>query len=310
MLARGPGHSDTAESTSRTPWYRAPRELLAPLGALLLATVAVAGVYVTSLRSSPVRSVAPTTVRHALRIYSPPSLTGAFPTEPGPDRLGWQWVRDTASIGINASGPVWLAFRARSLRVSRTLTVVSPRGRKLSTQIGPTPRIYVIGPVAQGISQIRTRPASAVATVRDRRHVSVALSLLRGFTRPLAALPGDGFWPAETYSGTTFNWLSNRGVIDVYEPTTRVGAACVTFGARAIGEPRTLTARSGASVSRAAISTIPSAVRLGPFRLTHGRARVVLTTSPSARRYGTDPRLLSVQFAEVEAEPDTARVSE
>jgi hypothetical protein len=127
--------------------------------------------------------------------------------------------------------------------------------------------------------------------------VSVFLSTLRTFSEPLAALPGAGFWGVETVQGVTFNWLRDAGVIDVYSPRVAAGSIWLTFVARSLAEDRTLTASDGLTTRRVRIGTSAHLVRLGPFPLVRGRARVLMQPSPGARRYGGDPRPLSVQVA-------------
>lgn len=45
------------------------------------------------------------------------------------------------------------------------------------------------------------------------------------------------------------------------------------------------------------VTTTALPVTLGPFQLDHGRTQISMVASPGPRRYGTDPRLLSVQVA-------------
>jgi hypothetical protein len=159
------------------------------------------------------------------------------------------------------------------------------------------PAVYVAGPFPEGVVSLRPRPGAVVASRSDRRRLSVFLSTLRTYQGPLAALPGAGFWGVESVQGVVFNWLRDAGFVDIYAPRAHAAHVWLTFVGRSLGEDRTLTASSGQTRSRVVVGTSAHLVRIGPFTLAGGRARVLLTPSPGARRYGGDPRLLSIQVA-------------
>jgi hypothetical protein len=125
----------------------------------------------------------------------------------------------------------------------------------------------------------------------------VFLSTLHTYPKPLAALPGLGFWGVESVQGVLFNWLRDAGVVDVYAPGAHAARIWLTFVGRSLGGDRTLSASSGQATSRVVVGTSAHLVRIGPFPLVGGRARVLVRSSPPARRYGTDPRPLSIQVA-------------
>jgi len=276
---------------------------LVPIGAVLLAVAAIVAAYLTSLRSSPAEpGIAEPTSRSGAGIYASVSLSGAYPLEDGPDGIGWQWIGESARLTVTGSKASWLEFRAISLRIPRVLTFVTTGGTRFSARIGLKPRLELVGPLPQGSYGLLATPPSTSASPRDSRHLSIALSLLRTVRGPVAALPGAGFWPTETYAGTSFNWLRDGGVIDLYAPRSQSAFVWLAFTARSAGEPRSLTAVTSGSSQRVDVSTDPSTIRLGPFRLTHGRARVTMQVSPGPRTYGTDPRGLSLQVANIEAQ--------
>jgi hypothetical protein len=266
-----------------------------PIAALLLAILALVAAYLTSLRSSPGQSILPTTGALGHAAYPPPTLNGAFTAEPGPNGQEWQWVGETASVDL--AGPGWLAFQALSLGVARTLIFRGPVGEVASTQIGTKPELHLVGPLSGGVSMLSSKPGGAVASRRDARRLSVWLSTLRISQQPLAAAPTSGFWPTETLGDVAFNWLAGTGAVDVYAGKPGVARIWLTLLARSMGSQRTLVGQSGASISEALVTTSPHLARLGPFPLSRGRARILLSTSPGPNHYGNDQRLLSVQVA-------------
>lgn len=267
--------------------------------AVVLAVIAIVAAYVISLRSSPGEQGSPTTPALQRTAYPAPTLSGVFPPEPGPDGQEWQWLGSKATLTLNDRQPGWLAFRALSLSRPRILSVRSPSGQRFAARIGTRAQIVVIGPLASGAMILRPHPSGMIASPRDHRRLSIFLSMLRVFAGPVVALPGEGFWPTEGGSGLPFNWMGGHGVIDVYDARARVSSVWLTFDAASIGEVRTLVAQSGRSRERILVPIVSRLVELGPFRLSKGRARILLRTSPGAARYGGDLRLLSVRVAEL-----------
>jgi hypothetical protein len=200
----------------------------------------------------------------------------------------------------------WVTFRALSLHSDRTLTFRGPAGELVAAHIGTEPHIYIVGPLSSGIFVLRPTPAGRVASRRDSRHLSVFLSELRVLPHPFAALAGEGFWPTESIKGVNFNWLGGTGMIDVYAPRTRVSSIWLTLMAKSIGQQRMLIAHTGQSTHEAAVPISSRFIRLGPFRLVRGQARVLLSTSPGPSHYGADPRLLSVQVSQLAANASPA----
>jgi hypothetical protein len=237
-----------------------------------------------------------------------PAVDGVFPRELGPDGLGWQWIGHAASIRLAGASPVWVAFRALSLRLSRMLTFRDSAGQQRTVHIGTRPKVYLVGPLTNGIVRLTPTPGGLVASRRDRRPLSIFLSMLRALPRPLAAIPGQGFWPTETEGRVVFNWLSSAGAIDVYAPRTPSGSIWLTFMARSSGRSRLLVVQSGRAIIKVAVSTRRRFVRVGPFQLVRGRAKLLLSASPGPSRYSHDPRLLTVQIAQLGAHTSPSQI--
>jgi hypothetical protein len=272
--------------------------LVVPYAALLLAVVAIAATYVTSKRIPPSVPRAAATVVPGGPVVT---LNGAFPLEAGPGGTGGQWIGDVASLKLTGVGKAWVAFRAVSLRVGRTLTFRDRAGDQATAHIGTEPRVYLVGPLSDGVYALHLAPRGVIPSRRDPRHLSVFLSTPRTASRPLAALPGEGFWPNESLDGVTYNWLRGVGLIDVYAPRARSDLIWLTFAASSIGSRRTLIAQSGLSTHRVVVPTSSRLIRLGPYRLVQGRARISLHTSPGPSHYGRDPRVLSVWIGRLAA---------
>jgi hypothetical protein len=274
---------------------------LGALGALSLAILAIAAALLISHRSAPPAAAT------AVAASQPPGtgtveLHGAFPVEPGPDGSGGQWLGDAASVTVAADWPSWIAFRAVSLRVARTLTITGATGEHFEARIATTPAPYILGPVPSGTYVLRPARGTARASTRDPRQVSVFIGPLRAVPQPVAALPAGGFWPTERAEGLTFNWLRDGGIVDVFAPYARARSIWLTFRARSREVERTITAESGVAKQTVAVGISGQLVRLGPFPVLHDEARILLRVAPGPRRYGTDPRALSVQVASLEAQ--------
>jgi hypothetical protein len=306
MTAGAPTGRPAGEPATTHAKPRRNGVLWATLAALTLAFGAIAGAYLTSRRSTPSQPRSSAIAAGPAQANTAPALQGAFPPEPGPEGTEGQWIGDAASISVVGLKRSWVAFRALSLRGARTLTLTTPQGAHAVTRVGSLPELYVVGPFPEGILALRPSPGSTVASRRDRRRLSVFVSTLRAFPSPVAALPGAGFWPAEQVPGLVFNWLREVGVIDIYSPTSQAGPIWLTFVGRSLGEPRALIVASGATTSQVVVPTSAQFLRLGPFKLAGGRVRVLLRASPGPRRYGIDPRLLSVQVAELAAHTSAA----
>jgi hypothetical protein len=290
---------------------RSPSSLVPYLGvsaAVLLAIVAVVSAYIVSERSAA-KPGATSQASQPSRAQAYPGLIleGAFHPEAGPGSMAWQRLGDSASIKLAGAQPSWLAFRALSRRSERTLTFIGADGERLAVRIATRPRVYLVGPLSSTRVALRSKPVHAVASPKDRRRSSILLATLHTFTTPVVALPGEGFWGAETsVGGVTFNWLARDGMVDVYAPHAAARSVWLTFTATSIGEPRSLIAGSGSARDRALVPVSSRLVKLGPFPLIKQRARIRLRTSPGPNRYGADPRLLSVQVAGLAAQISAA----
>jgi hypothetical protein len=280
--------------------------LAVPLAALALAVIAIIAAYVVSQATAPGRP-RPVATAAALREASRAlAVDGAFPAERGPDGAAWQWIGDRASIRLRHIGKPWITFRALSLRLGRTLTFSGPAGKRVAVHIGTQPEVYLVGPLSEGRFLVSPTPPSSTASARDRRRLSVFLSTPQVVASPVIASPGAGFWSSESSGGALFNWLRSTGVIAVDAPLARVRSVWLTFVTRSLGQQRTLTARSGGTTDEVVVATSGRPVKLGPFQLLHGRANILVSVSPGPRRYGVDPRLLSIQVASLAAHTSAA----
>jgi hypothetical protein len=276
---------------------------LAPIAALALAAISIGAAYLVSHKSKS------TSGAHAVHVStsvpastSPiPVLVGALPAETGPDGMPWQWIGTSASVQLSDYSHNWLAFRAMSGGLPRTLSFSGPAGEHVTVAVrNDAPQVYLAGPLSNGRIVLRaSQPPRAKRVLPPSP--SVFLSGLRAASAPVAALPGAGFWQTERAGNVVFNWMRGSGVIDVYAPGTPTGRVSLAFDVRSLGQPRTLTVQGGPTVERVAVTTTARTVLVGPFELTSGRARLVLGASPGPRRYTNDPRILSIQIANLSA---------
>jgi hypothetical protein len=303
----GAGGSDPRPSelpSSTHPSRRSlARRAAAPAAATVIAVVAVVAAYLISHTNAP-RSPShlSAATSHTSSTPSPapayptPALGGALSPETGPDGMPWQWIGGTASVELAGARRSWVAFRALSPRVTRTLDFTGPAGEHVAARIGSTAGVHMVGPLGTGRVVLRASPMTASVKGKPPS-LSVFLSALRVMPNPVAVLPGDGFWSTESAGGVVFNWLRGTGSIDVYAPGAPSGRVWVTFIARSLGAQRTITVARALTTKRVTVTTTAQPVTVGPFRLVHGRARVQLDPAPGPRRYESDPRPLSVQVA-------------
>lgn len=270
----------------------------APIGMVVLAAAAFAAAWATSSQDSPEDQ----SERPAARL----ELSGTFPGEQGPDALTWMWMGDFAVVDVTGHGRFWLGFRALSIKRPRAL-VLSRSGRKtLQVMVGTAPRTHLVGPIEVSGHEaigLRPRPPASTASGRDRRELSVFLSSLRLSPRPVAALPGSGFWSGETGTrGALFNWLrDDDGTIELRAAHASSDRAWISFSAVSIARGRTLTIRGRGTVEEIQVRTTPRRFTVGPYRLLRSAARLRVSVSPGAGSYGADPRELSVRISSLEA---------
>jgi hypothetical protein len=263
--------------------------------AVALATIAIAATYLVSNTSAP-PSPAASAPSSPTASYQLPVLGGALAPESGPDGMAWQWIGRSATVRVGGFKRTWLAFRALSAGVPRTLSFRGQAGEQEHVRLQTRQGVYLVGPLAEGLVLLRASPQTR-GSRRGMPSLAVFLSTVRGAPNPVAAVPGSGFWSTESAAGVVFNWMRGTGLVDVYAPGAPSGGVWLTFIGRSLGQDRSVTAQSGRSAHRTTVTTTARAVRLGPFPLAHGRARIVLKTSPGPRRYGLDPRSLSIQVA-------------
>jgi len=289
----------------RSAWRRATASLpsdslttsAAAAGAVLLAAIAVAAAYLISHTDAPAGSTRATSIDSASGpAYPTPVIAGALSPETGPDGTPWQWIGETASFELANFKHSWIAFRALSSRTPRVLDFHGPAGERVSAHIQIAPRLYLVGPLSQGRVSLSASPAVGAKPGRAPT-LTVLLSTLRAMPNSVAAMPESEFWATESAGGVVFNWMRRRGTIEVYAPHVSAGRVRLMFVARSLGEPRVLTAQSGADSHRLDVTTTAQSFTVGPFELVDGRATVSLSPSPGPKHYGTDPRLLSIQLA-------------
>lgn len=290
----------SAPASDRPPPERSKRHsslsVAAPAAAVLVAVVAVVAAYLISHTSTPRSALSSAPAALPSPAYPAPALGGALSPEAGPDGMPWQWIGQAASLQLASPKPSWIAFRALSPRIGRALTFTGSGGERVTVHIATAPGVYLAGPLAAGTVLLRPRPVTALGRGVPPSP-AVFLSTPRVMPNPVAVMPGAGFWSTESAGGVVFNWLRRSGVIDVYSPRTPSGSASLAFLARSLGQRRIVTARGAGTSSRATVTTTARPVTLGPFRLVGGRARIVFRVSPGPRRYGADPRPISVQVA-------------
>ena len=290
-----------AETASIRRWIQTSRSGYAgPLAALALAILAGVSAYLISHTSTPPAARVTASSLASAPAYPTPALVGALPPETGPDGTAWQWVTKEASVALPAFRQNWLAFEALGSGARRTITFTGPAGEHHYAEISAHRDVYVVGPMASGTTTLRVTPALA-PTPGQPPPVSALLSAIRDMPNPVAAIPGSGFWSTASEGGVVFNWMRNRGTLEIYTPVRSATSVSLSFLARSLVQNRTLTAQSAQTIQRRSVTTTADEFTLGPFRLVDGRARVLLQASPGARRYGIDPRALSVQLADLGA---------
>lgn len=236
------------------------------------------------------------------------ALSGFFDEERGPDGLGWRWMSRSARVRIEGKGNTWLGFRALSFTEARTLTVGSRTSApSVDAHIAPTPQFIIIGPLTvRGVSTLRLTPSpGARPSPQDARALSIFMSTLRASQRPIIALPGKGFFPTETNgAGEAFNWLRDRGRIDVKTTSPSTKWCLLSFSlTSADARRRVLTLRNGATTKRVAVppSGTEQRVTVGPFPMNAGFGRIRLSVDLAARRYPPDTRRISVRIGQLQA---------
>jgi hypothetical protein len=241
------------------------------------------------------------------------TITGPYAPEPGPDALGWSWLGDGGSLRVRSdSAPFWIGFRAASLRTPRRITVGGAGGSATVT-VGTRPAVQVLGPFRK--TGERTLPVTVSPTAKragreDPRRVSVNLSTPRLSSTPVVPVPGQGFYYTEfTADGGPFNWLRDRGAIDVRSADSAVRQVWLAFEMRTVDFRRSVRisgpgyAGTVSTSFRSGSAGVAPVVRAGPFKLVAGAARVSIRSLGGARRYGADARQMSVRIDRLAAAP-------
>jgi hypothetical protein len=225
----------------------------------------------------------------------------AFPDSSG---VRWQSLEEAGPLRVSGEGRHWLAFRAFSPGGGSRLGVLGDDGTRIELEIGGSPRIHFAGPLyLDGRGTYFLTPQLADGA-------PVFLSSYELTRRPLAALPGRGFWaPEYVQADEAFaSWLNTRGVIDVAARDRTLPRAWLTFNVTSVDDERSVTLRypGGTRTVRAPERGSTRRETVGPVPLTDGQGRVEVS-SPDARLYGKDLRRRTVRLNSIEAHPAPPR---
>jgi len=221
---------------------------------------------------------------------------GAYRLEVGPFALPWTWLGDRGTLVVRgaAGGTSYIAFRAMSNQRRRTVRI----GGAPSKVVDLLPRAYLAGPLKLvGDIPIRVSPSAERASKKDRRRVSVFVSTPVAVRTPFAGLPGKGFYPEERSAGRRFNWMSERGVLDLVGRIAANGSANVRLVLWAPAERRVIVARSDGGTRRTVLVRAgrPKTVVIDAVRMRAGHGRLILRTAGTVRSRD-DSRRLSLQL--------------
>ena len=278
-----------------------PRWTLAAVGAML-GVVAVAGAYGTlrdpkATHNADARRGAKAVLR----------LSGAFGAEIGPDGHTWRWIGSRAGLELNGEGRRWLAFRAKSLNRTRTLTVRDGQVVVGRFRLPVVSKSVLLGPIdvtGGRALHLIVSPGAEPAPGRDRRELAVFFSDISVSRIPFAALPGRGFWPRETTKlEGPFNWLARTGRVAILTPRALARVRLRFSAVSAGGISRTLVVtRSGELLRTVTVpADKPVDVDLPSIEVTGGRGHVRLSSNPGPQRYGNNRRALSVKITRLRA---------
>jgi hypothetical protein len=268
---------------------------IGPLAAVLFAFFAIVAGYAASQHGRTARTNSAPLPR-ASAVFDT-----AYPPELGPLGQYWRWMGSKGRVLTRGTDRYYLAFRALSVRGRRRITF----GTAGSVTVDERPRPFVVGRIVAGVSTpVAVAPGAQRASTRDPRLVSVFLSGPRLFASPVAALPGDGFYPDETMpDGTVFNWLRDRGVIEVVSADPANSRVWLTMSARS-----PIRRRLTATIAGARQATLVelragrvTSVTLGPIRLRASRGRIELRVTPGPRPEARDRRPIGAQIGRLEA---------
>lgn len=217
----------------------------------------------------------------------------------------WQSLESAAPLGLTGRGSYWLAFRAFSVGLPTRVRITGPAGGALTVGVSTAPRTYATGPVRlDGLEWYRLEPRLSSTARRSPAGGSLFVSSFRLTRRPVAALPGRGFWENESWRGGSAdaNWLKSRGRIELVSADPALRRAWIAFDATSIDRERTLAVTGGGVDQRLSAPERGSRRRLvvGPIDLRDGRAELELS-SPDPASYGSDSRLRTILVSDLEA---------
>jgi len=276
----------------------------APLVAIVVAVLAVTAAAYVAMRGerAEVKRPAPDPPAPARPQQVDARFDLRYPPELGPFGQTWQWMGSSGGVLTRGSGTYHLAFRALSLQGERRLTV----GGAGTVTVDVLPRTYIVGPLRLGPMGLRlqAQPGARRVSRRDTRRVSVFLSGARLAPEPVAALPGKGFYPDERLAdGTPFQWLRDRGVVDLVSRDRLRRRAWVRL--RLVSPVDRQITASVVGARSAGPLRLPRNTRttlaVGPVPLREGRGRFRLRLAPGPRSVKGDRRPLGAQVLSVSA---------
>jgi len=293
--AESAGGTRSDRVTRKRPRPRLTPTVVSGLAAAV-GVAAIVGGYLGSTAPNPLASGAmarpPKQVADASGV-----VRGAYQPERGPFGLPWVWLSDQGSLAVqNASGRIgYVGVLATSLRRPRAVRI----GGSPQRFIGTAPRAYLIGPfrLISGAISIRVSPGADRVSPADPRRTSVFLSTPVVSRMPFAAIPTRGFYPAEQADDRRFNWMTERGVLDLVAPPAvdRVAAVRLRMWSATPRSVRIERADAATSKTVSLAARRVQSVVVGGIQMRSGRGRLILSTeapTPSRR----DSRRLALQL--------------
>jgi hypothetical protein len=217
-----------------------------------------------------------------------------FPESAG---LRWASLDQPAPVRLAGNGTYWIAFRAFARKRPTVLSITGEDGTRRRVSIGTEPSIHLVGPLP-------VRGGAAYWLAPEAGSGGVFTSAQRLVDRPLAALPGVGFWSPAASDPAFSTWLNTVGTVDVAGTGPPPARVWLSFELMSVDRRRTLTVSAGPARYEL---TAPERgtrrrVTVGPFQTRGGRVSVRFS-SPGAVIQGTDPRLRTVRLSALEAHP-------
>lgn len=267
------------------------------------AAATVAAVLLAGAAAATFATVDGTTSRRS-GAGTPVALTGTYGAEPGPSPLRYQWIGRMAELRIDVKQPIWLGFRAQSLRRARGLTV-SGGGFSATVGVGTADRAFLIGPVPHGAGTLRVTPSPGPvrASPRDPRMLAVFVSDFSALDVPAYVTPANGFLGEEAdSSGRRFNWMKQRGELELITDFARPREIGVGLNAVSIGERRELTITTQSERKLTVDPSASAGIRITARSAPGTPTKIVLAARPGPERLGPrDARSATIQISALRA---------